>query len=179
MAKLEKHHVLALRLYTTSSFKCVNEPLRQVPRPKRHPFSATVLAIYNAIKLLRAVEAELEDGSDADALEDKIFWRGMKNRTLPKTFAKKGGAEFACMSTTTNFEVAVRFATAKGGKTPLLFKYTTDSFVNRGADISFLSVYPEEREVLFPPLTYLKPVKVEARVIKGKKFIVAEVVPSY
>ena len=27
-----------------------------------------------------------------------------------------------------------------------------------GADIHWLSTYPEEREVLFPPLTYLEPV---------------------
>ena len=177
MAKLEKHHVLALRLYTTSSFKCVNMPLRRNPRPKQHPFGATVLAISDGIKQLRAVEAEPEDGSDV--LEVKIFWRGMKNRSLPREFEKIGGAEYACMSTTTDFDVAVRFATAKGGKTPLLFKYTTGSIMNRGADISFLSVYPEEKEVLFPPLTYLKPVKVEHRVIKGKRFIVAEVVPEY
>ena len=31
MAKLKVHHVLALRLYTSSSFSRVNDPLRQVP----------------------------------------------------------------------------------------------------------------------------------------------------
>ena len=34
MAKLEVHHVLALRLYTTSSFSRVNDPLRKTP-PQR------------------------------------------------------------------------------------------------------------------------------------------------
>ena len=29
--------------------------------------------------------------------------------------------------------------------------------MERGADIAFLSAFPGEREVLFPPLTYLKP----------------------
>ena len=31
--------------------------------------------------------------------------------------------------------------------------------MDRGADIAFLSAFPGEREVLFPPLTYLKPTK--------------------
>ena len=34
LAKLEVHHVLALRLYTTSSFSRVNDPLRKTP-PQR------------------------------------------------------------------------------------------------------------------------------------------------
>lgn len=39
---------------------------------------------------------------------------------------------------------------------------------------AFLSVYPEEKEVLYPPLTYLKPMKVKKQSIKGKWVIVAE-----
>ena len=34
MAKLEVQHVLALRMYTTSSFSCINDPLRMKP-PQR------------------------------------------------------------------------------------------------------------------------------------------------
>ena len=29
--------------------------------------------------------------------------------------------------------------------------------MNRGADVSFLSAFPNEKEYLYPPLTYLKP----------------------
>ena len=39
----------------------------------------------------------------------------------------------------------------------LLFKIRTPSFMQRGADISFLSAFPAEREFLYPPLTFLKP----------------------
>lgn len=44
---------------------------------------------------------------------------------------------------------------------------------------AFLSVYPEEKEVLYPPLTYLKPMKVKKQSIKGKWVIVAEVEHVY
>lgn len=56
-------------------------------------------------------------------------------------------------------------------------KSCTAATLECGADISFLSVYPEEKEVLYPPLTYLEPVSVKKQRIKGKWFIVAEVKP--
>jgi len=33
----------------------------------------------------------------------------------------------------------------------------TRNFLDRGADISFLSCFPGEQESLYPPLTYVKP----------------------
>ena len=39
----------------------------------------------------------------------------------------------------------------------LLLKLRTESFMQRGADLDFLSCFPGEKEILFPPLTYLKP----------------------
>lgn len=172
-AHLERHHILALRLYTTSSYKCINEPLRQNPPPKQHPFAATTLFIQDGIKKLRANKI-----ASGGALETQVFWRGMKDRSLPPSFIMEGGAEYACMSTSADFEIAVKFADVGKSASPLIFKYVTTSFMNRGADISFLSVYPEEKEVLYPPLTYLEPVIVKKESIKGKSFMVAEVKPS-
>jgi hypothetical protein len=39
---------------------------------------------------------------------------------------------------------------------PLLFRVISNSFMSRGADITWLSVYLNEQEILYPPLTYLK-----------------------
>eukprot|EP00961_Rhodomonas_salina_P184787 2494768-Rhodomonas_salina.1 len=58
-ARLEKHHVLALRLYTTSSYPCFNKPLREGVRP--HPFGITVKHLAEGLRKLRAVPAN--DGS--------------------------------------------------------------------------------------------------------------------
>ena len=43
-------------------------------------------------------------------------------------------------------------------QTPLIFKIKVDTPMSMGADISFLSLFPNEEEYLFPPLTFLKPV---------------------
>jgi hypothetical protein len=46
-----------------------------------------------------------------------------------------------------------------------------------GADISWLSVYPTEAEVLFPPLTYLKYIKMAP--IQNSDGFVVTVRPSF
>lgn len=82
------------------------------------------------------------------------------------------------MSTTTSLEVAVQYAA--GAQSSLIFKLRTDSFMQRGASIGFLSAFPAEEEVLYPPLTYLKPTgKTRTVVGKGRFFTVVEVVPQF
>ena len=78
--------------------------------------------------------------------------------SVAEEFLKQGGTEMACMSTTETFKVARVFA--KVGLVPnaLLLKVQSTSHMDCGADVSWLSMYPEEKEVLFPPLTYLLPV---------------------
>ena len=47
----------------------------------------------------------------------------------------------------------------------------------RGADISFLSAFPGEREYLFPPLTYLQPTGKTAMTLNGVAYVVLQVEP--
>jgi hypothetical protein len=76
------------------------------------------------------------------------------------------------MSTTEDRAVAEKFAKSKA---PLLLKLEASSFMACGADISWLSMYPAEKEVLFPPLTYLRVVEQDKKKAsfffskKGKK----------
>ena len=88
-----------------------------------------------------------------------------------------GGTELAPMSTTTKLPVAV---TCSRGQRSLLFKLRTTSFMAHGASIQFLSAFPGEEEVLFPPLTYLKPTGKKENFQFGSRHIqVVEVVPHF
>ena len=84
--------------------------------------------------------------------------------------------EFACLSTSASKDVAVNLAASS---LPLVFKFETKDFTSRGADVEFLSVYPNEKEALYPPLTYLRPVKAENETIGGMTVLVATVEPVF
>ena len=60
------------------------------------------------------------------------------------------------MSTTLDLRVALQYSASEHS---VLLRLRTKNFVGRGADIAFLSCFPAESEVLFPPLTYLCPVR--------------------
>ena len=118
---------------------------------------------------MRAVAASLPD-----AHETRVFWRGMKDLGLTMEFLQKGGTEFACLSTSASKDVAVNFAVSA---LPLVFKFETTDFSSRGAEVSFLSVYPHEEEALYPPLTFLRSVKTETESFGGKVMMVVTVQP--
>lgn len=42
-------------------------------------------------------------------------------------------------------------------KHALVFKVHSKSFMDRGIDIAWCSAFPDEREFLYPPLTYMQP----------------------
>ena len=97
--------------------------------------------------------------------------------TVPEAFTQRGGTELAPMSTTTKLEVALRYCLSEES---LLFKLRTDSFMQRGASIQFLSAFAGEEEVLYPPLTFLKPTgKTLSVPFKGRIFTVVEVQPQF
>ena len=52
--------------------------------------------------------------------------------------------------------------------------------MNLGIDLTFLSVFPHEREYLYPPLTFLQPTG-KKHVLKheGQVYTILEVEPQY
>ena len=86
---------------------------------------------------------------------DQDLWRGLKD-VSPENFLGKWGVEIAPMSSTTDLNVAVDYASE--ASTCLLFKiHVTGRMHNQGGvDINFLSAFPSEKEFLFPPLTLVK-----------------------
>ena len=103
------------------------------------------------------VDHLLAKGADANA--EISLWRGLKNVQMRDEFMQKGGTELSLMSTTGHLEVAMQYAAS--GENSLLFKLRTNTYHERGADVSYLSVYPSEAEFLYPPLTYLRPTSTE------------------
>ena len=77
---------------------------------------------------------------------------------VTEEFEQTGGTELAPMFTMTDIRVACGYAVRNGMKDgALLMKIVTDNNMLRGADVSFLSVFPGEAETAFPPLTFMQP----------------------
>lgn len=165
-------HVLALRLYTSAAYKSINAPLRDRDRTGPHPFPVTVNLIAEGLKRLRSVGAE-----HADAHAVRILWRGMRNLRVTDQFISEGGTEIAPMSATADVRIALRYAVSSHS---LLFKIVTNSFMERGVDLSYLSCFPEEAEHLFAPLTYLRPTgQTQSAEIGGSDVTIVEVMPTF
>ncbi|CAK0900183.1 unnamed protein product [Prorocentrum cordatum] len=134
--------------------------------------------VSEGIKKLRTAYAiDVEEGSKKSQL---TLWRGLKNMKISEDFLadRQGGTELAPMSTTSNLEVAAKYASS--GESVLL-KISLDNFMQFGADLEWLSAFPGEAEVLYPPLTYLQPTGREPQVVElksGHKFTVYEVKPT-
>jgi hypothetical protein len=95
-AKLEEAEVVALRLFTTSAFRHINNPLRDQARissGEPHPLPVTVMLIIRGIRKLRVIGATGDEATRSMAL-----WRGMRNVRPTDMFAKNGGTE-VCVDT--------------------------------------------------------------------------------
>ena len=147
-AGLQLWHVVALRLYTSNSYPLFNKPMREGENP--HPIKVTMYFLEDALKKMRRVEAAQ---NPERYNTEQILWRGMRDVDLDlEEFKRVGGTELAPMSTTKKRDMAEAFA--KGNQRGLIFRYTTKGH-SKGVCIDFLSVYPKEKEYLYPPLTNL------------------------
>ena len=78
-------------------------------------------------------------------------YRGISGKALPKEFwdandfGVRGGVENAFMSTTLDRNVAMGYASGDEAKMGIVIEMQQGQ-VNRGADMSWLSQYPHERE---------------------------------
>ncbi|KAL3912703.1 MAG: hypothetical protein SGPRY_008246, partial [Prymnesium sp.] len=176
-AKLEPAHVVALRFYTTHAFKYLNGPLRSDKfghEKNPHPLPKTLTFISEGIKRLRAVHAgQLNDKK----MPIVNLWRGMRNLQLAEDFVmdNRGGTEVAPMSTTSDILVATKYGL---GQNTLLFKIKATNILQLGADLQWLSAFPSEAEVVYPPLTYLQPTgKIQEVKVRDYTCTVCEVIP--
>ena len=91
----------------------------------------------------------------------QTVYRGIARRTMPKKMLNKGmdnargGIEYGFSSASTKRDEALRYATKDKATTPVMLEIT-QGLIDRGADLEWLSQYPHEAQVLFPPLTGLE-----------------------
>jgi hypothetical protein len=186
LAELTRPLVAALRLYTTLAFKYINSPLRHqsefYDQNRPHPLPKTVAYITEGVKKLRAAYAvRVADGSIKPAT---TLWRGLKDMDISSDFMapdangnRMGGTELAPLSTSTSFAVGAKYSLSSNS---LLFKLKVENHMQYGAEINWLSAFPNEDEVLFPPLTFLQPTgRTQLLKLKsGHQFEVVEVRPT-
>ena len=148
-ALLTESEVVALRLYTTSVFKWMNTPLRDDKRYEEDESCPLCVATHFAVSGIRKLRA-----LEADKDVQTVLWRGMRQVKVTDEFMRVGGTELAFMSITRDVKVAVRYCLSEQA---LLLRIVVPGFMSIGAELKWLSAFPGEAEVLFPPLTYLKP----------------------
>ena len=152
-ARLTEAELAALRLYTTAVFWFINKPLRDDERctmKKACPLPVTTFFAKEGCKKLRALHLKSK-GIDKPVV---VLWRGMRSMKVTEEFMSEGGTELAFMSTTMNLAVASHYSLSAKS---LIFKIMVPTMLSLGADIGWLSAFPNESEILYPPLTYLKP----------------------
>ncbi|KAJ1483653.1 hypothetical protein T484DRAFT_1799601 [Baffinella frigidus] len=159
-AKLTIEEVVALRLYTGPAFHKYNSHLRfglsiatteDARAKKERHYVTTIHAIASALKKVSRF-TELPEGG-------KVY-RGMSGVKLPEEFEKpdkygcRGGVELGFMSTSTDKKQALAYMDMSNCM-PTLFEIQLGQ-VDRGATLQWISQFPEEAEVLLPPLSNLE-----------------------
>ena len=71
---------------------------------------------------------------------------------------EEGATELAPMSCTADLSVPLRYSQGPAGSMSVLFWIHSQNFMDRGVDLEWLSAFPHEPELLYPPLCYIKPI---------------------
>ena len=169
--ELSEVELIGLRLYTGPAYYKYNNELRnayekQSSEQRLHrggcfggissapfKFVATVHAIYSGLIKLAQIE-QLQGGN-------RTCYRGIglnlpESMLQPDALGFKGGCEVAFMSSARSLKVAVFFLNQQQDDSANNILEIQIGQVDRGASLAWLSQYPEEDEVLFPPLSYIE-----------------------
>ena len=104
---LSEGHVLAVRIYTTSSYPSLNVPMRK--KKKAHPLKMTMYHLDEGLRKLRTVAAT-QRPEDFSKLH--LYYRGMTGVAMNCETLIHGGIERAPMSTSNKREVAESYSGA-------------------------------------------------------------------
>ena len=154
---MNESEVIAGRAYTGPLYFKMNSSLRKASKKFGNQEHLKGNSYTN---LIYACNSFLRKSSQISIIpRGRRVFRGMKGVKLPACFlvcmegGGRGGVDFGFLSTSTNEEVAASYI--GGGEMPVLFQFDVGD-IDRGASLSYLSQYPNEDEVLIPPLSYLE-----------------------
>eukprot|EP00966_Prymnesium_polylepis_P250740 5798002-Prymnesium_polylepis.1 len=137
--------VAGIRLYTGPMYKLYNNTLR---KQLFGTFVTTIHSINSGIVKLSKLTKATTVYRGVSGLLPNEFWEESEDGVL-------GGVERAFMSTSTQRDVALGYMRQKKETAKILFEIRM-GMIDRGADVSCLSQFPAEREILFAPLTGLE-----------------------
>jgi len=180
VAKLNENEILALHLYTGPSYLPINNFLRGLGDKKQRStllskettWAQTVYYIYQGflkLSLLEKTYPTTYRGCDMP-LSPEFF--------IPDERGMIAATEFGFMSTSLKQEVAHIFAGEKGGGTLFQVKCHRRDAVgyHMGASLEWLTAFPGEHEILFPPFTLFQVIKRERDL---KNMTIITVIPTY
>eukprot|EP01052_Picozoa_sp_SAG31_P015468 SAG31_NODE_994_length_10499_cov_6.293452_6_plen_2190_part_01 len=166
--KITTVELIAMRLYTGPCFVLYNGVLRTMASGGIIAFGFPPHLIGKSVngRFTTTLHAINSGVIKVSRLQPKcIVYRGMHGIRLPKSFTQeddfgfKSGVEYGFMSTTTNRSVAEQYSRSRDPSEPSMIFEMELEMVNRGAFLKWLSQYPDEQEILFPPLTGLEVVR--------------------
>ena len=158
VAAVSDAEFVAARMYTGPCYIKYNTTLRALPGKNPalskmyeklccgNRYEATVHLISAAITKLGRIQKAQPLYRAPGGVVPADFWRYSE-------YNVRGGVEFAFMSATAEREVALEYAMHSSAG--VIFEIH-QAMVDRGAELSWLSQYPHEKEVTFPPLTALE-----------------------
>ena len=142
--RLATVQVLALRLYTGSTFRRLQDALRDKGMGRiqgKLPFQACVQSARKGVLIFQAIPRSAV-----------CTFRGVTGYLAAKFKAEKMGMDYSFFSTSVDNSVGADFA----GGVALSVIFEVDYVAGYpGADISILSLFPGEKEVLYAPCTCL------------------------
>lgn len=177
-ALMNKEEVLSVRLYTGPGFQPINDFLRQIEKlsgPMRvavakspaFSFSATISRLCHAIRKLAAI---------SPPLQNQKLYRGVRG-DLPRTFWAEDEQGMICavdggFASTSKKQLTVEKYLGRGNN--IMWEIKTepesDAGYHCGADVSKLSQFAEEEEVLFPPCTLFEVCKKPQETLNQETF---------
>jgi hypothetical protein len=191
-AFLTESEVIAIRLYSGPAYQPINGFLRAIgcitgafrTALATHPaltFAATVSHVCSGIRKLAAVATMSEMAEP--------LWRGVRGE-LPKSFwvADSQGiicaTDLAFMSTSRHRQTPIRYMSDSAANVLWELQPAAQSDVayHQGADISTLSMFAGEKEVLFPPCTMLVAKQITPQYTiqeEGKSFVPIAATPCF